>query len=99
MAHISGGWKSEIRGTGCLSEGPLPGQRLLIVSSCGGIGERALGQLFLKNINPDSLAVWWLGLWGSTLGGMGLIPDWGSKMPHSTHGRAKKKRTSLVVQW
>ena len=74
-----------------MSEGPLPGQRLLIVSSCGGIGERALGQLFLKNINPDSLAVWWLGLWGSTLGGMGLIPDWGSKMPHSTHGRAKKK--------
>ena len=49
------------------------------------------GQLFLKNINPDSLAVWWLGLWGSTVGGMGLIPDWGSKMPHSTHGRAKKK--------
>ena len=28
--------------------------------------------------------VWWVGLHASTAKGMGLIPDWGTKIPHST---------------
>ena len=35
-----------------------------------------------------SLAVRWIGLRASTAGGAGLIPDWGSEIPHAAlHGK------------
>ena len=40
-----------------------------------------------------SLVVQWLRLCGSTAGGVGLIPGWGSQMPHCAalpHLRQKK---------
>ena len=42
-----------------------------------------------------SLVVQWLRLCGSTAGDVGLIPGWGSQMPHCAalpHLRQKKKR-------
>ena len=41
-----------------------------------------------------SLVVQWLRLCGSTAGGIGLIPGWGSQMPHCAalpHLRQKKR--------
>ena len=41
----------------------------------------------------NSLAVQWLGFHASTVGGMGLIPAWGTKIPHSPWcGQEKKRR-------
>ena len=37
ISHSSGGWKSEIQGPAWLVEDPLPGCRLLVVFSCGGM--------------------------------------------------------------
>ena len=36
----------------------------------------------IKN-KKTSLVVQWLGLWASSAGGMGLIPGWGTKIPHA----------------
>ena len=40
--------------------------------------------------NRTSLAVQWLRLCASTVGGMGSIPSWGTKIPHATRGQKKK---------
>ena len=38
-----------------------------------------------------SLVVQWLGLWASTAGGVGLIPGWGTKIPHAAWHDQKLK--------
>ena len=38
-------------------------------------------------------------LWASTAGGMGLIPGWGTKIPHATwHGQKTKTKKQSVWQ-
>ena len=45
----------------------------------------------------NSLAVWWLGLWASTAGGLGWIPGWETKILQATQcGQINKKR---LRQW
>ena len=39
-----------------------------------------------------SMVVQWLRLHTSTAGDMGLIPGWGTKVPHALRGVAKKKK-------
>ena len=53
-----------------------------------------LDRLFLRRNNSGtSLVVQWLELCTSTAGGTGLIPGWGTKIPHSTWCSQKKKFT------
>ena len=49
--HSCGGWKSEISMPVWSGEGPLPGHRLLSVSSCGGKLGSSLTSSY-KNTNP-----------------------------------------------
>ena len=52
IPHSARGCKSELRMPEWLSEGPLLGHRLLIVSSHGTRNEPALLGLFYKGTNP-----------------------------------------------
>ena len=47
-------------------------------------------------MGEDSLAVQWLELHASTVGGAGLIPGWGTKISHVAWSSQKKKRN---IQW
>ena len=45
-----------------------------------------------------SLVVQWLRLHASTTGGMGLIPGWGTKIPHAMQcGKKKKVQQELKI--
>ena len=44
-----------------------------------------------------SLAIQWLRLHTSNTRGMGLIPGWGTEMPHATQ-RGKKKKKATILQ-
>ena len=35
------------------------------------------------DVDGTSLVIQWLRLYASTAGGMGLIPGWGTKIPHA----------------
>ena len=48
------------------------------------IYQRANSLKKIKIFTGNSLMVHWVGLYASTAKGMGLIPDWGTKIPHST---------------
>ena len=48
-------------------------------------------QLKKKRYVGNSLVVQWLGLRASTAGGLGLIPDWGTKILQATWYSRKKK--------
>ena len=51
--------------------------------------------LFCKMWYPEtSLAVQWLRLHASNIAGTGSIPGWGSKIPHATWPKKKKKSRS-----
>ena len=39
-----------------------------------------------------ALVVWWVRLCASTARGVGLSPDWGTKIPHAMHCDQKKKK-------
>ena len=55
------------------------------VAACGNPTQHTtLDRLFLRNNSGTSLVVQWLELCTSTAGGTGLIPGWGTKIPHST---------------
>lgn len=43
-----------------------------------------------KNWIRETSLVQQLGLHTSTVGGMGLTPDWGTKIPQTAHGAANK---------
>ena len=43
-----------------------------------------LDRLFLRNNSGTSLVVQWLELCTSTAGGTGLMPGWGTEIPHAT---------------
>ena len=45
--------------------------------------EKVKKQSHLKSHPRTSLVVQWLRLCTSIAGGMGLMPDWGTKIPHS----------------
>ena len=45
----------------------------------------------------DLLVVQWFRLCASNAGGMGLIPGWGTKIPHATWRGKKKKRYFLSI--
>ena len=45
-----------------------------------------------ENQLRTSLPVQWLRLWASTAGGTGSIPGWGTKIPHATWPKKKKRR-------
>ena len=48
----------------------------------------------LKRAVGNSLAVQWLGLHASTVGGLGLIPGQGTKIPQAVQqGKRKKKKS------
>ena len=44
-----------------------------------------------------SLAVQWLRLHASTAGSAGLIPGWGTKIPHATTRQQKKKSFLFLI--
>ena len=46
-----------------------------------------------QGISGTSLAVQWLRLHASTAGGVGLIPGWGTKIPHAMWRKKKKKKS------
>lgn len=58
-SHSSRGCKSEIRMPAWTSEGPLPGQKLLVVSSCGQGDWGALLALFYRGTNPKGPTCYW----------------------------------------
>ena len=45
--------------------------------------ESRRGQCFKNEYVGTSLVVQWLRFHASNAGGMGLIPDWGTKIPHA----------------
>ena len=44
---------------------------------------RRAGEVLAKSVGGTSLAVQWLRLRAPSAGGMGLIPGWGTKIPHA----------------
>ena len=53
-----------------------------------------LPSMYLEN----SLAIQWLKFHISTLGGMGAVPGWGAKIPHTRRqGKKKKKNLSCIL--
>ena len=47
----------------------------------------------------DSRVVQWLGLCAHTAGGLGLIPGWGTKIPHAVwHGPEKKEEEEMYIK-
>ena len=52
-------------------------------------------QKIILEIIESSLAVQWLRLCASVIGDTGLIPGWGTKMPH---GMAKKKKKVETIE-
>ena len=44
-----------------------------------------------------SLAIQWLKFHISTLGGMGAVPGWGAKIPHTRWQGKKKKNLSCIL--
>ena len=53
----------------------------------------------IKLYRGTFLAVQWLRLQASTAGGVGSIPDWGTKIPHAPqHGKKKKKKTFTISE-
>ena len=48
---------------------------------------------FKKYSSGTSLAVQWLALRASSAGGAGLIPGWGTRIPHVARGSKKKKKS------
>ena len=52
----------------------------------------ALGDLKFMENSGTSLAVQWLRLRAPTAGGVGLIPDWGTKIPHAAQRRSQKNK-------
>ena len=55
-------------------------------------GLSAITRVLIRGKKGFSLAVQRLGLHASTARGMGLIPGWGTKMPHAMQHRQKKKK-------
>ena len=56
--------------------------------------------LSCQEIHPvgTSLAVQWLKLHASTAGDVGLIPSWGTKIPHAMrHGQKKKEINNVWI--
>ena len=50
----------------------------------------------IKLYRGTFLAVQWLRLQASTAGGVGSIPDWGTKIPRAPqHGKKKKKQKKI----
>ena len=49
-----------------------------------------------KKIHGTSLAVQWLRLCASDTGGVGLIPGWGTKIPHATWSSQIKKNSQII---
>ena len=59
---------------------------------------------YIKNEYRTSRVVQWLRLWAFNAGGKGLIPGWGTKVPHAVwcgqkNLRKNEYRASLVAQW
>ena len=51
----------------------------------------------IKLYRGTFLAVQWLRLQASTAGGVGSIPDWGTKIPRAPqHGKKKKKKKKKI---
>ena len=54
--------------------------------------------LKMGKIRDTSLVVQWLRLHASNAGGTGLIPVWGTKVPHAVwHSQKKKKGAKLKI--
>ena len=56
-----------------------------------------MGLLFFKG--GTSLVVQWLRLRAATAGGAGVIPGWGTKIPHAVwHGQGKRAILKLQLE-
>ena len=53
---------------------------------------------FIKNIRGTSLAVQWLRLCASKVGGVGLIPGIGTKIPHALRPKKKKEKKKTRIE-
>ena len=49
-------------------------------------------------ITGTSLVVQWLRFYAPNTGGMGLIPGWGSKIPHASCHSQKKKKKKIMLK-
>ena len=62
------------------------------------LGFACLNSVRLRVLLPGtSLAVQWLRIHASTAEGAGSVPGWGTKIPHATCGKRKKKNVASVV--
>ena len=48
-------------------------------------------------LSTTTLAVQWLGLQAFTAKGMGLFPDWGTRIPLAVYSSVKKKRIDFLA--
>ena len=55
-----------------------------IVEELNFVSGQYLSVFFIKRFPGNSLVVQWLRLSASTAGGAGLIPGWGTKVPHAS---------------